>query len=129
MSESFAETNAYNITITNVSSGEIIYQKIIPKDSSFSDTIEIGGYTIILNYIADSGGSYFTGNSTVYNITWGKGGYTSFSDGIFDIEITPITYDFNSSSSSAKAPIPLGVYLAITAFFTYILYRKSKTLT
>jgi hypothetical protein len=58
--------------------------------------------------------------------------YSGTSYGI-NLKITQITYDFSlsssSTSSSTKTPIPLGAYLIITAFFTYLLYRKSKNST
>ncbi|ADC69476.1 conserved hypothetical protein [Methanocaldococcus sp. FS406-22] len=132
----FAEPNAYNITIKNHTSGEIIYQKIVPNGEQFYVDTTNGNVHIIINYTSQSSYSYnrvrvtSSNGNTIVNITFGGSGATTHivSNGI-EVDITPITYDFNSSSSSTKAPIPLGVYLITTAFFTYILYRKSKNLT
>ena len=136
MSESFAEPNAINITIKNASSGEILYQKIFPIDSGkFNDYLIKNGVVINITYDPDSPGSIgYTINKTHVSVDFGPGNYgIHVSSWGKELIINSITYDFNSSSSStsssAKAPIPLGVYLVITAFFTYILYRKSKNLT
>ncbi|AIJ05534.1 hypothetical protein JH146_0685 [Methanocaldococcus bathoardescens] len=142
MSESFAETNAYNITIKNASSGEVLYHKIIPKGKQFYDNKTNGNVHIIINYTPPSNPDTNAGYAHTYKTSDGNiivnvsiegdsFNYKSTSYGIY-LKITPITYDFSSPSSSpssTKAPIPLNVYLITTAFFTYILYRKSKNLT
>ncbi len=133
----FAEDpNAVNITVKD-RNGNIVYQKVIPNDRPFYKTIEYYDssgrhYYIILNYTVNGGSRVRVHcNSTIcmYNISFGKGNII----GLGYIMIRPVYYNFPpsnttvSSSSSTKTPIPIGAYLITTAFFTYILYRKSKT--
>ncbi|AAB99175.1 hypothetical protein MJ_1161 [Methanocaldococcus jannaschii DSM 2661] len=139
----FAEDyNAIEITVKNISSGEILYQKIFPKDEAFSDYQVINGFTIDIHYNPNYPGMVYkvhqSNNHFIFNVSgelnWGS--YQQSGDIACIVDV--IHYDFpppsnttsnttTTSSSSTKAPIPLSVYLAITAFFTYIIYRKSKT--
>ncbi|XRO75119.1 hypothetical protein ACO3TA_06990 [Methanocaldococcus sp. 28A] len=120
----FAEINAINITIKNVSSGEIIYQKIIPNNEYFQKIIYIGKYTINItidpNY---SGNSVSTsGYNWIFHQSPRNTNIVTINN--IGVYIYPIEYNFNKNTT--KAPIPLNVYLLIIAFFTYILSKKPK---
>ncbi|ACX73562.1 conserved hypothetical protein [Methanocaldococcus vulcanius M7] len=139
----FAEdNNAIEITVKNISSGEILYQKIFPKDEAFSDYQVINGFTVSIHYNPDYPGMIYNvhqgNNYFIFNVSgelnWGS--YQQSGDIACIVDV--IHYDFpppsnitsnttTTSTTSTKAPIPLNVYLIITAFFTYILYKKSKT--
>ncbi|CAB3288854.1 conserved protein of unknown function [Methanocaldococcus lauensis] len=150
MKNSYAEYNAVNITIKNVSSGEIIYQEIFPCTTNFYESKTVNGINITINY---TNRYYVPYNNTLndYVIIWygdtihgveglkiylGKSFLTNskfYNDtrGGYRLTICAINYNFNTpnTNNNTKAPIPLNVYLLIFAFLTYIVYRKSKNLT
>ncbi|XRO76901.1 hypothetical protein ACO3VM_09075 [Methanocaldococcus sp. 10A] len=139
MKNSYAENNAVNITIKNVSSGEIIYQKIIPNNQYFHDYTIINGVKINITYGGNGGylvSSTSNGITIEFpNIPSSSNIHISQTSGKLKVkvEVSTIEYNFNTTNTSntnvnnnTKAPIPLNVYLLIIAFFTYILYRKLK---
>ncbi|WP_456373997.1 hypothetical protein [Methanocaldococcus sp.] len=128
MKNSYAENNAINITIKNVSSGEIIYQKIIPNNQYFHDYTVVNGIIINITY----GGNGYLVSSTSNSVTIilpyissSSNIHISQTSGNIKVELSTLYYNFNNKT---KAPIPLSVYLLIFAFLTYIVYRKSNNL-
>ena len=134
------EYNAINITVLNTSSGEILYHKIFPKDESFSDYQVINGFTVSIYYNPNYPDMIYnvsqSDNYFIFNVSGKLNFGSTQTNGNITCIVDIIHYDFpppsnttsnTTTTSSTKTPIPIGAYLIITTFFTYILYRKSKT--
>jgi len=137
----FAEDyNAYNVTIYNpLNSSEVIYQNIVPDSQPFNyvNTIYGNGSNVTINISYDPTQKkwHIRKNDTNNNIMNLNIAANNINIGGL-VRIKHIHYDFpppsnttsnTTTTSSTKTPIPIGAYLITTAFFTYILYRKSKT--
>jgi len=118
------EDNAVEIKVYNADTGEVYYDKILPKDEHFYHplTVEIDGttYHVDLTYNPEgglSGSSMCSGNVCNVYITVGPGDTYSY-NGI-KIEVKPV-----HSDSNVRAPIPVGVHMILMIVLIAIIMKR-----